>query len=135
MLVAWTCSAQEPKGSTSGVGDKVDSAVQSLKKGAREAGDAIREQYNKMRLSVHNMGVSGRVYGRLHWDKALTDAPIEVDVRQDGVATITGTVPNVKAKVKAIELTRETVGVTQVIDRLTTRPTTAVTPAPATPAK
>lgn len=122
-ILAGMCTAQEPKDKGSSVGDKVDSAVQSLKKGARDAGDAIREQYHKMRTSVHDMGVSARIYGRLHWDKALTDAKIDIDVRKDGMTTLTGTVADLKAKTKAVDLARDTVGVSEVVDRLTIAPT------------
>jgi osmotically-inducible protein OsmY len=126
-LMAATCTAQEPKAKGSSVSEKVDSAVQSLKKGAHEASEAIRDQYNKMRTSVHNMGVAGRVYGRLHWDKALADAKVEVEVRKDGVAVLTGTVPDTRAKTKAVDLTRDTVGVTQVLDQLTVGTGTSTT--------
>lgn len=129
LLVAWTGAAQvqdtQPKSS---VGGKVDSAVQSLKKGAHEASEAVRQQYEKARTSIHNMGVASRVYGRLHWDKALTDAKVDVDVRRDGVATLTGTVSDPVARAKAIELTRDTVGVSSVVDRLTIQTTTSPSP-------
>jgi osmotically-inducible protein OsmY len=118
------------------VGDKVDGAVQSLKRGARDAGEAIREQYAKARTSIHNMGVSSRVYGRLHWDKALNTARIDVDVLQDGVATLTGSVADAAARAKAVELTGDTVGVTKVVDRLAIVPSSPVVPpAGAVPAR
>ncbi|MHC5541669.1 BON domain-containing protein [Singulisphaera rosea] len=122
-ILAGVSLAQEPKGTGSSVGEKVDNAVQSLKKGARDAGDAVRDQYNKMRTSVHDMNVSARIYGRLHWDKALADAKIDIDVRKDGMTTLSGTVPDLKAKAKAVDLTRDTVGVSEVVDRLTVAPT------------
>jgi len=112
------------------VGEKVGGAVDSLKKSAKNAGNAIRDQYEKARTSVHNMGVSARVYGRLHWDKALTNSKPEVDVRQDGVATLTGTVVDALARAKAVELTKDTVGVTTVVDNLVVQ-TTSTTVAPA----
>src|SRR4051794_33484285 len=106
-LVASTCVAQEPKPNATDVGKKVDSTVDSLKRRAAEAGDAIRDQYDRARAAVHNMGVSARVYGRLHWDKALNPYKIDVDVKQDGVATITGTVGDSAARIRAVDLTRE----------------------------
>jgi osmotically-inducible protein OsmY len=81
------------------------------------------------------MGVEARVYGRLHWDKALYDAKIDLEARKDGVLTLRGTVPDAAARAKAVALARETVGVTEVIDQLTlgttTPPTTPVEPEPA----
>jgi osmotically-inducible protein OsmY len=115
------------------VGKTVDSAVQSIKKGAQSASDAVREQYQKARTSIHNMGVSSRIYGRVHWDKALVGHKIDIDVQRDGVATLTGTVPNAAARAKAVELTKDTVGVTRVVDRLTVVTTAPTTPTPAKP--
>jgi hyperosmotically inducible protein len=63
--------------------------------------------------------VESRVYGRIHWDKALTDAMIELETQQDGVVTMRGVVPSASAKAKAVTLAQETFGVTQVVDQLT----------------
>lgn len=152
-LAASNCLAQPPakdeppapvveKPAGERVGGKVDSAVQSFKKGVSTAGEAIRDQWEKARTSVHNMGVSARVYGRMHWDKSLYNAKVDVEVRKDGVAVLTGSVSDPMARAKAVELTRDTVGVTKVVDQLTVLTTTsgATTPTPApaptpTPAK
>jgi osmotically-inducible protein OsmY len=128
-----TAMAQDQPASGT-VGEKVDSAVQNLKKSAQDAGEALRQQYEKARTSIHNMGVSSRVYGRLHWDKALSGAKVDVDVRQDGVATLTGSVPDAIARAKAVELTRDTVGVTKVVDRLVMQSAAGAAPVSAPPA-
>jgi len=126
--------AEKPVGER--VGEKVDGAVQSIKKGVSSAGEAIRDQYEKARTSVHNMSVGARVYGRLHWDKALVNDKVEVDVQKGGVAVLTGTVGDAKARAKAVELTSDTVGVTKVVDQLSILTTTSgATPARVTPAK
>ncbi|AGA28985.1 BON domain-containing protein [Singulisphaera acidiphila] len=124
-LVASTCAAQEPATGEKPappvgerVGEKVDSAVQSLKKGVSNAGEAIRDQYEKARAGVHNMSVAARVYGRLHWDKALTNSKVEIEVHKDGVAVLTGSVGDAMARAKAVQLAQDTVGVTKVIDQL-----------------
>jgi osmotically-inducible protein OsmY len=108
-----------PKDSVSDkVKDKLDSAAQSIKKGARRAADAVKDQYHRAQESVHNLGEHGRVYSRLHWDKNLQGAKIEITVKGT-VATLAGTVPDAKAKAKALELTQDTVGITDVVDHLT----------------
>lgn len=99
-------------------GEKLDQVGRKLRQGIDKAEGAVREGFHKTRDTVHSMGVASRVYGRLHWDKALTSADLHVKV-EEGVATISGGVPNVEAKTKAITLTAETVGVTRVIDELT----------------
>src|SRR5690349_24674216 len=66
---------------TDKVKDKLDSAAQSIKKGARSAADAVKEQYHRARESVHGLGEHGRVYARLHWDKNLQGAKIEINLK------------------------------------------------------
>jgi osmotically-inducible protein OsmY len=102
---------------TEKVKDKLDAAARSIKKGAQSAADAVKEQYHRARESVHGLGEHGRIYARLHWDKNLQGAKIEIAVKGP-VATLTGTVPDTKAKAKALELTQDTVGITEVVDHL-----------------
>jgi hypothetical protein len=132
-LLAVPCVAQEPKDAPKETepksGGTFDSAVQSIKRGAQAAEDALKEQYAKARTAVHNMGVSARVYGRLHWDKALNGSKVDIEVTEGGHTTLTGVVADAKAKAKAVELTRDTVGVTQVVDQLTITPPPTTTPA------
>src|SRR4051794_3238231 len=91
LTVAWTFAgwAQEPSTSKQ-IGDRVDGAVQDIKGGLRKAGRATREEFAKARTSVHNMTVESRVYGRLHWDKALNDASLDLSGGDDGVITLSG---------------------------------------------
>lgn len=133
-LAATTAQAQtQPAPRTTG--EKLDDAVQSIKRGAREAGETIQQQFERARTSVHNMGVSGRIYGRLHWDKDLQGSKIEIDVQENGVTTLTGTVPDAKAKVKAVALTQDTVGVAKVIDRTSIQSAETSTPGTVTTTK
>jgi hyperosmotically inducible periplasmic protein len=113
--------AQEP-GTGKKVGEKVDEIVQDIKGGLRKAGNAAKEEFSKAKTAVNNMGVESRVYGRIHWDKALTDATIDLSATDDGVITLNGTVADDKAKAKAVDLARDTVGVTKVVDQLAVRP-------------
>ena len=66
----------------------------------------------------------GRVYARLHWDKALYVASISVDVGKDGNTTLRGTVADERAKAKAEQLTGDTVGVQRVVNELKIQPPT-----------
>ena len=69
--------AQQPKDRPDGpaerTGEKLDEAARSLRKGLRQAGEAVRASFAEIREDVHGMGVEARIYGRLHWDKTLTD--------------------------------------------------------------
>lgn len=99
-------------------GEKIDDLGRKIKKGIDKAEDAVREGFHKTRDSVHSMSVAARVYGRLHWDKALHSSNLNVKV-EEGVATLTGSVPTAEAKTKAVTLTAETVGIRRVVDELT----------------
>jgi osmotically-inducible protein OsmY len=114
----WT---QQDQGSGQKAGEKLDEAGRSIKKGIRDARDAIRDQFARAREAVHNMNIESRVYGRLHWDKALTTSTLDLDVK-GGVVTLRGTVPDAKAKLKAVELAVDTEGVDKVIDQLAIQP-------------
>ncbi len=126
--LAWGYSGRAQDPSTGQrVGEKIDDAVQDIKSDFKRAGNAAKEGFGKVKASVNNMSVESRVYGRIHWDKALNDASIDLSVSDDGVITLDGTVADLKAKAMAVKLTQETVGVTKVIDRLAVRPLTTTT--------
>jgi osmotically-inducible protein OsmY len=113
-----------PKTITEKIKEKAGSAATSIKKGASNANEAIREKFEQARAGVSKMGIESRVYARLHWEKALADAKIDLGAPTEGVITLTGVVADEKARAKALELTRDTVGVTQAVDRLTVRTST-----------
>ncbi len=98
-----------------------------IKRGFNNTVDGLKEQFARAKASVQAMGVQARVYSRLHWDKALNTAEIDTEVSREGLVTLRGAVADAKAKVRAADLTRETVGVTGVADELTIRPPTGST--------
>jgi len=104
------------------VGQGLDNAGRSVKRGFQSAGAAVQGGFVKTKTSVHNMELVSRVYSRLHWDKALTTSNLELEVSNGGTATLTGVVPDNAAKVKALALTSETVGVLQVVDQVVVTP-------------
>jgi osmotically-inducible protein OsmY len=75
------------------------------------------------------MGVLSRVYGRLHWDKTLNSTTLYVKA-EGGTVTLRGAVPDEEAREKAIELTKDTVGVTHVVDQMTVLASATTTIAP-----
>jgi len=108
--------AQEKPGPT--VGQRVDQAIGEIRQEARDLAVQVREKFEQVRARVEQMGVAARVYARVHWDKALSQASISVDVDKDGVATLTGTVPSEAAKAKAASLANYTVGIQRVVNNL-----------------
>ncbi len=118
-LAGWGCAALAQQGP---VGQGLDNAGRAMKRGFQTAGQAVQGSFVKARTSVHSMEVVSRIYSRLHWEKALTTSNLEIEVRDGGIATVTGVVPDAPAKAKALNLTAETVGVAQVVDQITVTP-------------
>jgi hyperosmotically inducible protein len=99
-------------------------AEETVRDGLNKTGDTVREGFAKTRDSVQGMGILSRVYGRVHWDKALHSSSIFVKA-EGGSITIRGIVPDEDTKTKAIDLVKDTVGVTRVIDQLSILPSSA----------
>jgi hyperosmotically inducible periplasmic protein len=114
----------QPKGAAETISNTVDSVVQSIKKGATATSETVQEQYHRARAAVHDMSVQARVYSRLHWDKDLATAKLEIELK-DGTAILHGAVKSLHAKAKAIELARDTVGVDRVDEHLKIDPASA----------
>jgi osmotically-inducible protein OsmY len=98
-------------GTATRIGEQID-------RGLTQVGAELSQAWSEVRKSVEKMGVQGRVYGRLHWDKALEGANLEISVRDGQVVVLSGTVDNAAAKLKAEELTRDTIGVSSVVNEL-----------------
>jgi hypothetical protein len=60
----------------------------------------------------------------------LVGSALELEVRDDAVVFLRGTVPDAEAKKRAVVLARDTVGVNQVVDELAVAPPAKVVPAP-----
>ena len=130
-----TVRAQDaPKTISEKIKEKAGSAVSSLKKGAISAEEAIKEKFTQAKNGVVKMEIEARVYARIHWDKALTEAKIDLATPEKGAIVLNGTVPDEKAKTKAAELAADTVGVTKVTNLLTVLTTsTGATVSPTRP--
>jgi osmotically-inducible protein OsmY len=95
-----------------------DTIGQKIGRKVNQAVSQVQQSFEDARNAVNRLSVEGRVYARLHWDKALQDASVSVDVTNDGVATLHGSVPNDAAKTKAEQLTNDTVGIQRVVNEL-----------------
>jgi hyperosmotically inducible periplasmic protein len=137
-LVFWSVAGRaQQEGAAAKAGEKIDEVGRAIKKGILNAeetvreglnktGETVREGFAKTRESVQGMGLVPRIYGRLHWDKALHSSSLFVKA-EAGSVTIRGIVPDESAKAKAISLIKDTVGVTQVIDQLSVLPSSTTT--------
>jgi hypothetical protein len=88
---------------------------------AREAGAAIGETVavgaNEAQRALSAAGLTAKIKSKMALDDAIDAASIDVDT--DGsVVTLTGRVDSQAEKARALQLARETQGVTSVVDRL-----------------
>ena len=88
---------------------------------AREAGAAIGETVavgaNEAQKALSAAGLTAKIKSKMALDDSIDAASINVDT--DGsVVTLTGRVDSQAQKSRALELARETKGVTSVVDRL-----------------
>jgi len=102
---------QSKPGPAAKIGEQID-------RGLNQIGTELSQAWSEVRKSVEKMGVQGRVYGRLHWDKALEGANLEIGVREGNLVVLTGTVANAAAKLKAEQIARDTIGVNNVDNEL-----------------
>lgn len=125
----WSGIGRAQEGPAEKTGGALDSAGRAIKRGVQGAGESIREGFSATKTKVNNMSLESRIYGRLHWDKDLTDSMIELEVQAGGIAVLRGNVMDTAAKTKAVALARDTVGVTSVVDQLAVAPPARVVPA------
>ena len=97
---------------------QVDQIQERIERGLSRLGTELQEGWAQVRQSVEEMGLTSRVYARLHWDKNLQDATLEIEAAEGQTIVLKGSVPSASAKQRAVELAQETVGVKRVVDRL-----------------
>lgn len=93
------------------LGEKID-------RGVTRAATELRQEWAQIRKSVERMGVQGRVYSRLRWDKDINASSINIEIHDENVVVLQGSVRDAAAKKKAVQLARDTVGVGEVADEL-----------------
>jgi osmotically-inducible protein OsmY len=116
LLLAGPAGAQERK--EEGFQERLGRAIGEFKETTKDLRHQVREGFESVRDSIDRMSTEGRVYARLRWDKALSDATISVDVDKDGVTVLRGTVPSESAKRRAEQLAVDTIGVERVTNEL-----------------
>jgi hypothetical protein len=113
-------SAEE--GSAETIGEQID-------RGLEQIGEKLKKAWEKAKQSVDELGIQGRVYARLRWDKALANQKIDVQVQKKDNVVLTGMVPNKAALEKAMQLAQDTIGVREVVNQLQVQPRPVAEPA------
>ena len=103
-------------------GDRVDDNVDvdSAREIGAEVGERVAEGTNEAQRMATNAGITTRIKSKMALDEIVEAADIDVDT-ENGVVTLTGTVASTAERDRALQLARETQGVTSVVDRLSVR--------------
>ena len=109
--LTWEQVPAQEEGIAEQIGERIDRGVERL-------GSRLRKSWADIRQSIDELGVQGRVYSRLRWDKGIGVESIDVAVQERNVVVLTGTLPDEETRRKAVRLAEDTVGVEEVIDRL-----------------
>jgi hypothetical protein len=68
-------------------------------------------------VALSDAAVEARVASRLRWEQALADSPLQVEAKA-GVVTLKGTLADLAARRRAVDLATTTVGVEKVNDQM-----------------
>lgn len=103
---------------TTGTAPEVDTSR------ARETGAKIGEKVavgaNQAEHALENAAMTAKIKSKMALDDSVKALDINVDTA-NGMVTLTGTVHSEAERTRAVQLARETAGVTSVNDRLTVR--------------
>jgi osmotically-inducible protein OsmY len=101
------------------VGRTAAAKAEDLTGGAR---NRLTGGWQALRGSWAEATPDSRVAARLHWDKSLAGAAIQVSSPGNGQVRLQGTVADLSQRRRAVELAQATLGVEEVLDELTTQP-------------
>jgi len=109
-------------------GDALDNAGRNVR-------NTVESAIGQARAATHEQELLARVYSRIRWDKYLAGSSLEIQTQADGTAILKGSTSDKVRKERAVALTRDTVGITRVIDEISVSATVIVAPpVPPTPA-
>jgi osmotically-inducible protein OsmY len=101
---------------------QAESIGKRLDRGLEQIGEKLKKAWQDAKQSVDELGIQGRVYARLRWDKALADQKIDIQVQKKDVVVLTGMVPDEAALEVALQLAQDTIGVREVVSQLQVHP-------------
>jgi hypothetical protein len=109
--------ATEP-GAVGTRGNPVD--VDAARGTGAEIGERVAEGVNEGRALAADAALTAKIKSKMALDDTIEAAEIDVDTT-GGVVTLTGNVASDAQRQRAMQLARETDGVTSVVDRLSVR--------------
>jgi hyperosmotically inducible periplasmic protein len=98
--------------------EDLERARQKGSEAAKEVGQELKEAGKAIGEMVDDGTLGTKIKSKMALDDLVKAIDVNVDVK-DGIVTLTGKVGSEKEKERALQLARETVGVKNVIDKLT----------------
>jgi osmotically-inducible protein OsmY len=102
--------------------EQAESIGKRLDRGLEQIGEKLKKVWENAKQSVDELGVQGRVYARLRWDKGLADQKIDIQVQKRDIVVLSGIVPDEAVMAKAVQLSEDTIGVREVVNQLQIEP-------------
>jgi hyperosmotically inducible protein len=103
---------------TAGEVPKVDTS-RAREVGA-QVGEKTAEAANQAQRALTDGSVTAKIKAKMALDESVKALDVDVDTT-GGIVTVSGTVATEAQRQRALQLARETAGVTQVVDRLQVR--------------
>ena len=102
------------------VGEKAAEAADRTAQAAQVAADKTAEAASQARKALAEGGITAKIKAKMALDDHVKALNLNVDT-VGSVVTLSGSVTNEMERERALELARDTEGVTQVIDKLTVK--------------
>jgi hyperosmotically inducible protein len=93
-------------------------AGQALDRTGKNIRARVETEVTRGEITAQERDVLTRVMRRIEWDKRFVGSAIQIESRAGGVIALSGSVLSDAAKLRAIEVVENTIGVTGVIDVL-----------------
>ena len=106
---------------TSGVIDDVDIDTDRAREAGAEIGESVAVGASEAQKAAANASLTAKIKAKMALDDGVTAANIDVDT-SGSVVTLSGRVGSAAERTRAVQLARETDGVTSVQDRLQVAP-------------
>jgi hyperosmotically inducible periplasmic protein len=117
LLGYWAGRDRSAQPSSSAVDTSGPSTTERARERAAELGEKAVEASAKVQGTVTEAGITAKIKAKMALDDSVKARSIDVTT-SGSVVTLSGTVNSVTEHDRAVMLARETVGVSQVVDRL-----------------
>ena len=119
-LLGWWTRGDEVPERTGEIGTTGREAAETAREATADLGDRAATAAGQARNAVEDGALTAKIKSKMALDDTVEALEIDIDT-VNGVVTLTGTVDTDAQEKRAIQLARETNGVTRVVDRLEVR--------------